>query len=117
MVIGQCAAGLARSPPSDAGDDAWSDQGSYLEERYGRNLPTEAATLAKRTLRRRIAGVLAHEEETSSTGKDQLRPNTRGVEGVTDDNVYLFPTGMASIWSAHQLCLAALPPAKSVCFG
>ncbi|KAF8521026.1 PLP-dependent transferase [Gautieria morchelliformis] len=93
------------------------DQTTYMEERYGRNMPLTAAWVAKRTLRRRIAGVLAREDESSPTGDDELQPSTRGVEGVTEDDVYLFPTGMAAIWNAHQLCLNTFPPATSVCFG
>ncbi|KIJ25628.1 hypothetical protein M422DRAFT_273385 [Sphaerobolus stellatus SS14] len=115
--FGKVAATTQAQSVAQARDEDWNDQGSYLEERYGRNLPTSAAMLAKRTLRRRIAGVLAHEEDSSPNGGDELRPSTRGVEGVTEEDVYLFPTGMAAIWSAHQLCLASLPPAKSVCFG
>lgn len=98
-------------------DGHCGDQATYLEERYGRNMPLTDATVAKRTLRRRIAGVLAHEEKSFPTGDDELRQSTRGVEGVTEENVYLFPTGMSAIWSAHQLCLNAFPPALSVCFG
>lgn len=88
-----------------------------MEERYGRNMPLTDVAIAKRTLRRRIAGVLTHEDESSPTGEDTLRPSNRGVEGVTEDNVYLFPTGMSAIWHAHQLCLNAFPPAMSVSFG
>jgi cystathionine gamma-synthase len=110
--------GAAQSPiPAQGSEDLCADQATYMEERYGRNMPLSAAIIAKRTLRRRIAGVLAHEEDSSPVGKDELRPSTRGVEGVTEDEVYLFPTGMSAIWSAHRLCLNALPPTKSVCFG
>lgn len=100
-----------------ASENICADQSTYVEERYGRNMALSGATVAKRTLRRRIAGVLAREEEASSIGNDGLQPSTRGVEGVTEDEVYLFPTGMSAIWNAHQLCLNALPPTKSVCFG
>jgi cystathionine gamma-synthase len=94
-----------------------TEQVTYLEERYGRNMPLTDAAIAKRTLRRRIAGVLTHEGDSSPTGTDALQPSTRGVEGVTEDNVYLYPTGMSAIWNAHQLCLKAFPPENSVCFG
>jgi cystathionine gamma-synthase len=39
------------------------------------------------------------------------------VKDVTEDDVYLLPTGMTAIWTAHQLVLGTQPPAKSVCFG
>lgn len=102
--------------PRDS-DSLSMEQATYLEERYGRNMPLTDAAIAKRTLRRRIAGVLTHQEDSSPTGTDALRPSTRGVEGVTEDNVYLYPSGMTAIWNAHQLCLNAFSPEKSVCFG
>ncbi|CDO71044.1 hypothetical protein BN946_scf184844.g48 [Trametes cinnabarina] len=97
------------------------DHLNYLEERYGRNMPLESAGAAKRAMRRRIAGVLVRDTPNDwSTAGDKevvLGPSTRGVEGVTEDDVFLYPTGMAAIWSAHQLALATRPAAKSVCFG
>ncbi|GJJ14955.1 hypothetical protein Clacol_009225 [Clathrus columnatus] len=92
------------------------DHFTYVEERYGRNMPVSAAVDAKRTLKRRIAGVLAQDDEGSSSENQVLHPSLRG-EDVTEDDVYLFPSGMSAIWSAHQLCLSALKPGKSVCFG
>ncbi|KAF8524265.1 pyridoxal phosphate-dependent transferase [Hysterangium stoloniferum] len=97
-------------------EDNVIDQRTYLEEQYGHDMPFNSATASKRALRRRIAGVLVHPEETPCTDGG-LRPSTRREEGLTEDDVYLFHSGMAAIWSAHQLCLTALPPAKSVCFG
>ncbi|KAH9836087.1 PLP-dependent transferase [Rhodofomes roseus] len=98
-----------------------ADQSTYLEERYGRNLPLESAAACKRALRRRIAGVLVRDtpDDWSNAGgnKAEIGPSTRGVDDVTEDDVFLFPTGMSAIWHAHQLALAARPAAKSVCFG
>jgi cystathionine gamma-synthase len=100
------------------------DQSVYLEERYGRNLPVRSAAAAKRALRRRIAGVLVHDntEECSGVplvgGQDvEIGPSSRGIMNVTEDDVYLFPTGMCAIWNAHHLALMTRPAAKSVCFG
>lgn len=100
------------------------DQNTYLEERYGRNLPLSAAAFAKRALRRRIAGVLIKDNVQDSPqgpcagAQDvEIGPSSRGVQDVSEDDVFLFSTGMAAIWNAHQLCLRARPPAKSVCFG
>lgn len=107
---------LSRSRNHSLEEDS-GDHLTYLEERYGRNMPISDAVDAKRTLRRRIAGVLAQEDGTPSSPASQvLHPSLRG-ENVTEQDVYLFPTGMSAIWAAHQLCLAALPPGKSVCFG
>ena len=98
-----------------------TDHVEYLEERYGRNMPVGAAAAAKRAMRRRIAGVLVKDtpSDWSSAGgqEAELGPSTRGVKEVNEDDVYLYPTGMAAIWSSHQLALGVMPLAKSICFG
>ena len=91
------------------------DQCVYLEQRYGRNLDVTAAKQAKRALRRRIAGVLVRDESVVD-GEVEVSQSVRGV-AVTEDDVYLFPSGMSAIWSAHQLTLDARGEKKSVCFG
>ncbi len=110
-----------QTPEQDTFD---ADLDVYVEERYGRNLPLAAASSAKRAMRRRISGVLIRDNTSDCHGVPcagiqdvELGPSTRGVSSVSEDDVFLYPTGMSSIWSAHQLALAALPPAKSVCFG
>lgn len=105
------------APPDDTLDE---DHSTYLEERYGRNLSQDAGTFAKRALRRRIAGVLLRDEpavwDAVGSIDSELKPSTRGP-GVTEDDVYLYPTGMAAIWNAHQIISAVRPAAKSVAFG
>lgn len=111
--------------------------GTYLEERYARNLPISAAAEAKRALRARIAGVLVRNDELctrvkcsgaiNSIDEGSLLPpaagkfsngcSTRGLSGLTEDDVFLFPTGMSAIWHAHQLALRSFGERKSVCFG
>ncbi|KAF7293611.1 hypothetical protein MIND_01140300 [Mycena indigotica] len=120
------------SPPSaspvetiaPALDNLSLDHSVYLEERYGRNLPFSLAASAKRALRRRIAGVLLR--DNYSDGSDEpgagddnaiLGPSSRGVSNFSENDVFLYPTGMAAIWSSHQLILGALPAQKSVCLG
>ncbi|KAG1851949.1 pyridoxal phosphate-dependent transferase [Suillus subluteus] len=100
------------------------DQSTYLEERYGRNLPLSAGSYAKRAMRRRIAGVLVRDNwedcphgPCAGANDVEVGPSQRGVRDVTEDDVYLFSAGMAAIWTAHQLVLGTRPPAKSVCFG
>ena len=89
----------------------------YLEERYGRNLPLEAASLAKRVLRSRVAGVLMDHSHDQPSNEFLVGPSVRGVSSVAADDVFLYPTGMSAIWSAHNISLVIKPPAKSVCFG
>ena len=106
--------------PTAPDDTLNEDCSTYLEERYGRNLSHDAVAFAKRALRRRIAGVLLRDgpadwDAVGSTSSE-LQPSTRGL-GVTEDDVYLYPTGMAAIWNAHQMISAMRPTAKSVAFG
>lgn len=100
---------------------------TYLEERYGRNLPIEQARLAKQALKRRIAGVL-RDDESHQDGlpNDSIQSSDRGIGQLSESDVYLFPTGMSAIFYAHQICMNTrslnaidlkLRPAKSVCFG
>lgn len=109
---------------SNPQEELSKDQNIYLEERYGRNLPVSAGSHAKRAMRRRIAGVLVRDNwEDCPSGPCagahdvEVGPSRRGVKDVTEDDVYLFPTGMSAIWNAHQLILGTRPPVKSVCFG
>jgi len=81
-----------------------------------------AASSAKRVLRSRVAGVVVGDDATFSTppiGQQALvvEPSTRGISGVDADDVYIFPTGMAAIWNAHNISLSIFPAAKTVCFG
>ncbi|GAA6002362.1 hypothetical protein JCM10207_001082 [Rhodosporidiobolus poonsookiae] len=102
----------------------------YVEERYGRNLDLSLAPLAKLAMRRRIAGVLREQpgeaipvEEMRRAQADAAREeSTRGVLGLTEDDVWLYPCGMNAIFHAHQLAMGAReaegkPVGKSVCFG
>lgn len=109
-----------QSPRATPDDTLSNDQSTYLEERYGRNLSQDAGAFAKRALRRRIAGVLLRDEpavwDVVGSINSELKPSTRGP-GVTEDEVYLYPTGMAAIWNAYQTVSAVRPAAKSVAFG
>ncbi|CAI2175922.1 3034_t:CDS:2 [Funneliformis geosporum] len=104
------------------------EENYYVEERYGRNLPISFADKAKIALRRRIAGVLGIEEQYNNKNDDNLDDvinrklesacaTERGVNGVTEDDVFLFPSGMSSIFHAHRYILNGFLPSKSICFG
>jgi cystathionine gamma-synthase len=94
------------------------DHSAYLEERYGRNLPISAAAFAKRALCRRISGVLVDDDLTQA-GKENLTlgPSKRDISELSEQDVYLYPTGMTAIWNAHYMARSIRPSAKSVCFG
>ncbi|KAF9933173.1 hypothetical protein FBU30_006339 [Linnemannia zychae] len=80
----------------------------YVEERYGRNLDLSFAPKAKVALRRRIATQVAHHAGSNWAGAGEY---------VTEDDVYLYPTGMSAIYNAHRLAMTLFPTRKSVCFG
>ncbi|EJD47018.1 PLP-dependent transferase [Auricularia subglabra TFB-10046 SS5] len=68
-----------------------------------------ADSLAKEVLRERIADALK-----SDAGGGNKAPHLRAV---APNDVFLYPSGMAAVWSAHQLALSIHPAAKSVYFG
>ncbi|GFF24035.1 cystathionine gamma-synthase [Aspergillus udagawae] len=87
----------------------------FIEERFGRNLSVLLADQAKQAVRRRIAGVLTANVDLSEA-LDEASGDGR-VAGLTDSDVFLFPSGMSSIFNTHQMLLAARGPLKSICFG
>ncbi|KAI7892933.1 pyridoxal phosphate-dependent transferase [Mucor mucedo] len=110
-------------------DEEAVEQTTYLEERYGRNLPVKFANDARVALRRRIAGVLIGEEEVnvsdlvnkiSSIDLEEQRQvkGERGIKGLSEDDVYLYPCGMSAIYHAHQISMIlGDQPLQSICFG
>ena len=90
------------------------------EECYGRDISQDAVVSAKRTIRRRIAGAFSRDGPTDrdavGSTSSELQPGTHDL-GVTEDDVYLYPSGMAAIWSAHQMISTVRPAAKRVVFG
>jgi cystathionine gamma-synthase len=127
-----------RVSPSDLTedlDDLSLDHSTFLEERYGRNLPLSSSKLAKLALRRRIAGVLLPHEKPASSGAGALERVPRGSgwnekgkinmdaeKRVTEEDCFLYPTGMSAIWHAHQLAMVWKERkqgavGKSICFG
>lgn len=110
-------------------DAAEEDHATYVEERYGRNLPIEFVDHAKVALRRRIAGIVSeHDKDTkvqdfekatsSELESQRLIQGARGMKGLTEQDVYLYPCGMSAIYYAHQAALSILGSSrKSVCFG
>ncbi|OJJ43342.1 hypothetical protein ASPZODRAFT_103197 [Penicilliopsis zonata CBS 506.65] len=103
------------SDPIHNGLQDGKEYGQFIEERFGRNLSTSLAEKAKTAVRRRIAGFLTADvelsealEKTSSEGR---------VVGLTEEDVFLFPSGMSSIFNAHRILMASREPLKSICFG
>ncbi|CUS08075.1 unnamed protein product [Tuber aestivum] len=92
------------------------EQDTFVEERFGRNLDLAFVDSAKLAIRRRIAGSLKVNTEL----KDALElPNEDGrmAEGFSENDVYLYPTGMSAIFNTHRMLMVTLGPSKSVCYG
>lgn len=101
---------------------------TYVEERYGRNLNLMFADKAKAALRRRIAGVMTESEQIMKVedlvesnlviDEQKKRHGERGVQGLSESDVYLFPCGMSAIFNAHRFAMGALDATrKSICYG
>lgn len=124
-----------RAAQDTADPDAELESGSqsaYVEERYGRNLPASSASLAKKVLKRRIAGTLLADrlpppnpaEDGLQSKEHEVGTTAREGTQLSEDDVFLFPTGMSSIFHAHQTALrwrkrsaGADKVGMSVCFG
>ena len=105
--------GLTPTPASEGKEYA-----QFVEERFGRNLNADLASQAKLAVRRRIAGCLGEAEDLDQALEQSTNCSTRRVAGLTSEDVYLFPTGMSSIFNTHRTLLAsAAEPRKSICFG
>jgi len=93
------------------------DSQQFVEERFGRNMNLDLVESAKLTVRKRIAG--SQDEDVQSMlqlQEGQTRSNER-QHVLSEDDVYLFPTGMNAIFSTHQMLLSVLGERQAVCFG
>ncbi|KAI9844484.1 MAG: hypothetical protein M1837_005567 [Sclerophora amabilis] len=94
------------------------EHSQFIEERFGRNLNPSFASSAKLAIRRRIAGSLTADVDLTEAMTIGGNPQqTRGIKNFTEDDVYLFPTGMSSIYNTHRMLRAARGEMKSICFG
>lgn len=93
------------------------ESSQFLEERFGRNLDVSFVDHAKSAICRRIAGSLVDEVDPSVELSPASTSNMRGIANLSEDDVYLFPCGMNSIFNIHQMLLKVRTPLKSICFG
>jgi cystathionine gamma-synthase len=94
------------------------DPVQFVEERFGRNLNITMTNNAKLAIRRRIAGSLTADVGlTEALALDMEASTTRNVLGFSEDDVYLYPTGMSSIFNAHRNIMKAKGQLKAVVFG
>ncbi|MCJ1318539.1 hypothetical protein MMC15_003869 [Xylographa vitiligo] len=94
------------------------DYAQFVEERFGRNLNISLAVNAKLAVRRRIAGSLTADVDLSEA---VIMPGEgatiRKVQGFSEDDIYLYPCGMNSIFNIHRIMLKTRGPLKSISFG
>lgn len=102
-----------RSDSLGQNEEAEKEFNTFIEQKYGRVLDLKFAKEAKLALRRRICG----KADKSHNQEEEMDKARRG-KFLSETDVYLYPTGMASIFNAHQAVLAVEEsPKKSVCFG
>jgi cystathionine gamma-synthase len=50
--------------------------------------------------------------------EQKKRQGERGVSGLSESDVYLFPCGMSAIFNAHRFAMGALDATRqSICYG
>lgn len=93
------------------------ESSQFVEERFGRNLDLSFVDNAKSAIRRRIAGSLTTEIDLATPLSPVTADSARGVTGLSENDVYLYPCGMNSIFNAHQIMMEARGPLQSIMFG
>lgn len=107
----------APSLPSGPNPDR-PEYAQFVEERFGRNLDLSLAANAKLAIRRRIAGSLTADVDIADAlGMHEDMKRRRDVPGFSEEDIYVYPTGMSSIFNTHRTMLAVRGPLKSICFG
>ena len=90
----------------------------FVEERFGRNLDVSLAGNAKLAIRRRIAGKLKANIDLSEALADAKEAEQHeGDRGVSENDIFLYPTGMSCIYNTHRTLMQARGPLKSIMFG
>lgn len=116
--IHKASSALSIQTNDHSNSNAEGDHVQFVEERFGRNLDMSLTVNAKLAIRRRIAGALtANAEIEEALEMTNATPRTRQVGGFSEDDVYLYPTGMSSIFNMHRTLMACRGDLKSVCFG
>ncbi|PVI06994.1 cystathionine gamma-synthase [Periconia macrospinosa] len=109
---------LGRPADKSNGNIDPQDPTRFVEERFGRNLDISKTRNAKLAVRRRIAGSL-----TADVGLSEAVSSKSDVNEVakhsdrSEDDVYLYPCGMSSIFNTHRNLMATKGSLKSVVYG
>lgn len=89
----------------------------FVEERFGRNLDISLVERAKVAIKRRIAGTLTTDVDVGNHPLPQAEPSNRGVHGLSEQDIYLYPMGMNAIFNMHRILLSSRGSYKSISFG
>ena len=94
------------------------DSVQFVEERFGRNLDASLAANAKLAIRRRIAGALTANVDLPEALEMSKPPSRKAqVDGFSEDDVYLYPCGMSSIFNTHRTMMTCRGSQKSISYG
>jgi cystathionine gamma-synthase len=105
----------ADKPQSDSDPH---DPTQFVEERFGRNLDISMTRNAKLAVRRRIAGSLTEDIGLAEAVYTENKVNATGtVVDRSEDDIYLYPCGMSSIFNTHRNLMATKGPLKSIVYG
>lgn len=89
----------------------------FVEERFGRNLDLSLVQRAKTAIRRRIAGTLTSDIDVKHHPLPQAEPTNRGVHGLGEQDIYLYPCGMNAIFHMHRMLMKTRGSLRSISFG
>ncbi|KAF2199766.1 cystathionine gamma-synthase [Delitschia confertaspora ATCC 74209] len=102
----------------DALNGEVQDPTQFVEERFGRNLNISLTANAKLAVKRRIAGSLtANVGLSEALALERDTERARNVPDFTEDDVYLYPCGMSSIFNTHRNLMTTRGGLKSIVFG
>ena len=108
-----------KEPVSALNTQANVDYLQFIEERFGRNLDLSLTAQAKLAIRRRIAAPLTYDLDADSTVSMGSRHMLeRGIKNLSEDHVFLYPTGMSAIYNSHRMLRRVRDTSlKSIMFG
>ena len=90
----------------------------FIEERFGRNLDRSLAFKAKIALRRRISGCSISEDPPLNNQRSwDAEAKLQCTRKISENDVYLYPTGMSAIYNTHRSLLGASGMKKSIIYG
>ncbi|PKS07061.1 hypothetical protein jhhlp_005658 [Lomentospora prolificans] len=107
----------SQRPQNRIPDEDPQEWSRFLEERFGRNLDLGLVERAKSAIKRRIAGAVTADADEFFSENLSMTSNSRGITGLEENDVYLFPCGMNAIFNVHHALRSLRKSLKSINFG